>query len=133
MTWVAETTTTMKMKMMMKMVAAICPNTIYGAQTMKRPQMTKRKKRIKNIQVRLVPVHRRPAQIHLVEAPVPVPVPGHDKIHEKNRVERGTVEKIDHAPGIAVIVHQIIHAQDLAVDPLRPIIKDMQPADIVAE
>lgn len=131
MTWVVTVMprTTMKM-MMMKTVAAIYPNTIYGARTMKMQQMTKRKNRIKNIRVRRR-VHRRLAQTLQVEAPVRVP--GHDKVREKNRVERELVERIVHAPGIAVIVHQIIHAQDLAVDLHRPIIKDIRPADIVAE
>lgn len=130
MTWVVMPRTTMKM-MMMKTAAAIYPNTIYGARTMKMQLMTKRKKRIKNIRVRRR-VHRRLAQILQVVAPVRVP-PGHDRIREKNRVERELVERIVHVPGIAVIVHQIIHAQDLAVDLHRPIIKEIRPANIVAE
>lgn len=129
--------------MKMKRVVAIYPSTIYGDPTMRAQQMTKRKNLIKNIRVRRPVVLRRPVQIrHGALVRVLGRDRGQKEIHAINPVEneiddqQGHVRARDHGlglgPGIAVIVHHIIRAPDLAVGPHRPI-NGMRPANIVAE
>lgn len=142
MTMAKMTMTTKMTTMTMKRAEAIYPNTIYGAPIMTVKRMTKNPKNpIKNIQVRR-PVHRRPAQIRLVGRPVQVQGPDPDEVPEINRVGNDIAGKHVHdlghghhirGPEIAVIVHHIIHALDLAVVLHRPITDDMRTANIAAE
>lgn len=141
MTTAKMTMTTKMMTRMMKRAEAIYPNTIYGAPTMTVKRMTKTKNPIKNIQVRR-PVHRRPAQIRLVAAPARVRGPDRDEVPAINQAGRDIVGRHvhdlghghhTHGPEIAVIVHHIIRALDLAVVLHRPITDDMRTANIAAE